>query len=150
MPCFVFSLKYKNLGETYMPDKKNFNYMKEIFLYYTRIIRNIRVRDLEDEYEKRDDYIRALNESQEICDEIEAALDEKHKKLLMKFCDLLVDMEIRKSFIFYMHGFDDCQMLYELFRDCSNGKLHLPIYDEFDGFIDEYINIPDTEEEVPG
>jgi CRISPR/Cas system-associated exonuclease Cas4 (RecB family) len=137
MPCFIFSLKVKNFeGGFIMSEGTTSNSILEDFLHCMKILRYMRVRNIEEAYEKREEYIRLMHESQKVYDELEASLDEKQRTLLMKFSDITGDMDINKSFFHYMHGFDDCQLLYELFRELAKGNIRIPLIEEQEGLRD--------------
>lgn len=113
-----------------MSEKNNYEDVRRVLYQCMVILKQIRVDELDDAFEEREDYVVLSKQSDEVCGKLEETLDENQKTLLRDYVDLNVDMYSKRSFAYYIQGFEDCQNLYKLFRELSKGRAVIPEYNE--------------------
>lgn len=113
-----------------MSEKSNYEDVRRVLYQCTVILKQIRVDELDDAFEDREDYAILSKQSDEVCNKLKESLDEKQHELLNRYIDLNVDMYSKRGLYYYIHGFEDCQNLYKLFKDLSEGRTSIPKYNE--------------------
>ncbi|NJD03129.1 MAG: hypothetical protein FIA99_11175 [Ruminiclostridium sp.] len=113
-----------------MTSKNNYNTVRGTLNRCMNILRQMRIDELDDIFEEREEYVRLLKQNKEVWDKLEKSLSETQNELFRQFIDTNVDMYASKGFFYYIQGFEDCQTLYQLFRELSGGKIRIPPLDE--------------------
>ena len=113
-----------------MNSKSNYDSVQRALHRCMNILRHIRIDELDDSYEGREEFIRLSKQSKQISDNLEKSLDEIQKDLFRQFIDYKVEMYVNKGLFYYINGFEDCQALYQLFKELNEGIICIPPLDE--------------------